>query len=189
MSKAIIVLFALLVTACGTTPRSDYYVLTATNEDATTEQAAYTLGVGPINIAPWLDRDPITLKEGNALVIDEFSRWGEPLHDGVVRVLTENFNRLLGSGQVVSFPWRADDIPDYRLKLKVVDLNRTGSQAELVAEWSLERTGAEVLERDQTRLTITAEDQSYDALAAAYSELLGQLSQQLAVRLASHFSQ
>lgn len=189
MRLVLLTLAALLIAGCSTTPRSDYYVLTATTSDGVSP-SGISLGVGPVSLSPWLDRSNITLKQGNALVVHEFSRWGEPLVDGITRVMVENLSYRLGSNGVIAFPWRADEIPGYRIKLKVLDLNRSDGQAHLLAQWSLERPDKSTsVERQLSRLSIAVEDDSFASLAAAYSALLAELAEQVAGQLEAQLTQ
>ena len=189
MRFALLTLMTLLLAGCGSTPPSDYYVLTASNADEPVSNRV-SLGVGPVSLAPWLDRNTITLKQGNTLQLDEFSRWGEPLAEGITRVLVENLSYRLGSSGVIPFPWRADEIPSYRIKLQVLDLNRSEGQALLVVQWSLERPDtAGVVTRQLARLSVSVDDQSYASLAGAYSTLLAQLSERVARQLEAQLTQ
>lgn len=139
-----------------------------------------SLGIGPVNLADYLDRIQITLKNGTALQVDDFNRWGEPLGAGIQRVLTEDLGAILGSGQLRQFPWRRDEIPDWHLKIDILTLNRSDRVARLRAAWSLSNThGDATTHRGMASLETPLQDDSYDALVMGYSELIHQLSQQV----------
>ena len=184
-ARAALLLCLLLSGGCGTTPRTHYYVLSATApEPATVPVAPVSLGIGPITIATYLDRSQITLRQGNALLMDPFHHWGEPLETGVARVLYEDLAARLGAQNLVRFPWRSDEIPGRQLRVRVLELNRTGTDAVLVAEWALLGDGAGgTTRRGQFRARTPVSGDGYEALAAAYSTLLQQLSANLAARV------
>jgi uncharacterized lipoprotein YmbA len=190
----------LLLSACGTTPPTHYYVLSSdlmanaalANEarpsDITSSYHSSTprpnqsvlLGVGPITVADYLSRIQITLNIGNTLEVDPFHHWGEPLSAGITRVLYENLAAKLGQQHLVQFPWRSDEIPDWQLRVHVAQLNRSGATALIKAHWTLaSMSGSKTTRREIFRAQIPVRDDSYEALATAYSELLHQLSEHI----------
>ena len=177
-----VLILALLSTllGCGVTPHTQHYVLDSQAVAAADNGNPVSLGVGPVLVADYLDRVQITLKNGSSLELDEFHRWGEPLSAGIARVMVEELSAQLGSGKLVRFPWRADEIPDLRIKLLVLELNRRHNSALLKVAWSLAetRSGEELHRRIEVYRQPLA-DQDYDTLVTAYSQLLHQLATQI----------
>ena len=98
-----------------------------------------SLGIGPIELPPYVDRPQIVTRSGdNRLHLAEYDRWGEPLKEGVARVLAENLSTIVGTDHVVLFPWKASEIPDYQITVNVTrfDATATGT-AVLTARWSI----------------------------------------------------
>ncbi len=170
-----------LLTGCGVTPSTHHYVLDAGDPVTPTRRHALSAGVGPVQIADYLDRPQITLKQDNTLQLSEFQRWGEPLTAGITRVLMEQLAGQLDSNNLVQFPWRADQIPDLRVKLMVLELNRVQQQAMLKASWSISATnnGRKLQEGVEILRTPVSND-SYPELVGAYSQLLEQLAGRIA---------
>lgn len=167
-------LFLLLVLpGCGVTPSTNYYVLDSDTQAAPTHRSSVSVGVGPVTVANYLDRPQIALKQHNTLELDEFNLWGEPLTAGITRVLMVQLATQLDSGNLVQFPWRSDQIPDLRLKLAVLELNRDDDQALLKAGWSITTTAeGEQLQEGVEILRTPITDNSYAALVGGYSQLL-----------------
>jgi hypothetical protein len=180
LKKNLLLVLALLLTACGTSPRTNYFVL---NTAATTMPgSAYpiTIGIGPVTIAEYLDREAIVTRADNTLLVDELNRWGEPLAPGVTRVVMEELSSLLGSS-LVAFPWRADEAPELRITLSILELNRQQQSANLKAAWSLIETGTgEKLHRAIENFEQPLTGPGYNQLVDAYSQLLQLLSQSIA---------
>ncbi|MGE9296883.1 MAG: PqiC family protein [Puniceicoccales bacterium] len=64
------------------------------------------VGVAQIRIPSFIDRPQITYRLGvNEIRFSEFNRWGEPISDGITRVVRQNLTELLGAGRVAAFPW------------------------------------------------------------------------------------
>ncbi len=181
MMQSIIATFGLflllMLPGCGVTPSTNYYVLDSDTQEAPTHESLVSVGVGPVTVAEYLDRAQITLKQDNTLTVDEFNRWGEPLTAGITRVLMVELASQLDSGNLVQFPWRSDQIPDLRIKMAVLELNRDNDQASLKAGWSITTTrDGEKLQEGVEILRTPIPDNSYAALVAGYSQLLEQLA-------------
>jgi uncharacterized lipoprotein YmbA len=114
----------------------------------------------------------------------ERQRWGEPLEQGVQRVLLQNLHALTGA-ETRNFPWRQSSIPRFAVRIDVIDLDRlSDGSAVLDVSWQLEDLqAAKVLATRQQRLTGSAGGPGTAALAAAYSDLFAQLAQQIAAAL------
>jgi hypothetical protein len=144
------------------------------------------VGVGPVAVAEYLDRAQITLKQNNALTIDEYHRWGEPLSTGITRVLLSELAVNLDSQNLVQFPWRADQVPDLRLKMHVLELNREGSNAVIKASWSIgEIDSGEQLQQGVEIVRTPLANQDYVELVAGYSHLLEELAKRISVHVHS----
>ena len=181
-----VAILAALCTACRSSPDSSYYLLTA-NSAAGSGRADLSLGVGPVTIPEFLQRSQIAYAmTGNTLEVSRWNLWSEPLDLGIARVLSINLARLNPSSTVVLFPWRIDATPRYGIRISVMELNRSGSnRATLDVEWSLIdlQTRAQL---SNTHFNQSADFAafSYAALAAAYSDLLARLSEDISAGLA-----
>lgn len=184
VTAAALVLTALL-TACGSTPASNYYLLTATEQIPT--GTSPSVGIGPITIPQYLNRNALVYnREGNALHIATYERWAEPLEDGLQRVLSLNLAGLLDTGSVQSFPWARERAPEYAVAVTILSLDAGNGQATLVAEWTVQRPATgEVLQRRISRLqqSLPASDTVAAELPGTYSNLLLQLSELIAAQI------
>ena len=132
----------LAVAGCGTTPPSNFYQL---DEPATTRlsglERGLAVGVGPINLAPYLDRPQIVIRgtTGHKLELSEFHRWAEPLNDSISRVIIVNLSNMLESTRVYSIPRRNKTIPlEFRIEIDIARFDGTvDGGALLVARWTL----------------------------------------------------
>ncbi|HEX5606452.1 MAG TPA: PqiC family protein, partial [Candidatus Binatia bacterium] len=67
---------------------------------------ALSLGIGPIKIPRYLDREQLVTRiSQNRFAIAENDRWAEPLEENFSRVLSENLSILLQIDRVAAFPW------------------------------------------------------------------------------------
>lgn len=167
----------------GSATPEQYYLLTA-KASIEEPQTQLSLGVGPVRVAPFLDR--IGVVSHNTQGQMEFSiihRWAEPLVDGIQRVSVQNLEALSGA-RVSSFPWTRATAPDLALRLDVLDFNRRpDGVAILEVNWVLEDRRDDTLieaRRDGFMIPTDGDSDDYAALVHAYSELLAQLAQRVA---------
>ncbi|WP_116364806.1 PqiC family protein [Parahaliea mediterranea] len=172
-------LLSLLLSACGSTPQSDYYRLSATGTGGSAD--APSLGIGPVTIPEYLDRNSLVFARGdNQLRIASYQRWAEPLGEGVTRVLGLNLASALDTQNVRPFPWAASDRPAYAVQVWLLALDASAERTTLVAEWRLHDPARQ---REIVRRMGRYEDSGSDdgaTLAATYSRLLQRLSDDIA---------
>ena len=178
-----------LVTACGSTPRSDYYMLSA-NARGSMGSEGPSIGVGPVSVPEYLKRREMVLnRSANRLDLADFDRWAEPLDAGVLRVTALNLSLLLKTQQVQTFPWRRSNLPDFGISIAVVQFSMKGRQALLVAEWTVTEpaTGTAVMQHI-SRLENSAAGGDPEDVAVAYSDLLKDLSKEIATAITEHWA-
>ncbi len=176
-------LSVLLLSACGTTPSSSHYRLTAQQTLPSVSEGP-SLGVGPVNIPEYLNRDGMVRSDGtNSITVAGSERWAEPLEDGITRVVILNLAGLLETQDICRFPWHPDRAPETGIKLNVLTLDTEKSRAVLIAEWLVYRV--DVAQPVARRLTqyeepMLSADSTGSDIAAAYSKLLLELSRDIA---------
>lgn len=174
---------ALWLTACGSSPRINYYLLTPANAPSATGQTP-SLGIGPVEIPEYLNRRAIVRSgEGNKLQVFNQEHWAEPLEEGIVRVVGLNLANLLNTQNIQYFPWDTRQAPAYGVRIKLLSLDAHDQEASLVAEWSVSKPGdAGTSSRRMIQLQerLAGEELLPAQLAPSYSRLLYRLSELIA---------
>ena len=174
---------AILLAACSTTPPSTHYLLTARLDDIPASENP-AIGVGPIDIPEYLNRNTLVYRGPDSeLVIARQSRWAEPLEDGVSRVVSLNLAGIVGTDNVRSFPWHPGRAPDYGVKIRILRMDASATEAILIAEWVIIQPGTDgEVERQISRhtLPLDADEPIAPQLPAAHSALLYDLSEDIA---------
>ncbi len=183
----------LLGTACANTPASDFYMLSPMSEAAVSAQAANAgkpmfIGVGPVTIPEYLDRPNIVTRSSpNRLQVDEFHRWGGSLKGNLLRVVAQNLSLLLGTDDVVIYPWGDPVAPDYRVRVSIRRFDGSlGGSVELDARWiiiSSDDSTAPVARRSLIRETVESND--HEALVVASSRALEAMSREIAEEISN----
>ena len=131
----------LALVGCGSTRPSNFYQL---DEPAAIRlsglERGTAVGVGPINVPPYLDRPQIVVRgAGHKLELSEFNRWSEPLTDSISRVIIVSLSNKLESTRVYKIPRRNKTIPlEFRIEIDIARFDGTlDGNALLVARWTL----------------------------------------------------
>lgn len=158
-----------------------------------------TVGVASVNVPEYLDNQMIvTRPTPNTVVLAELHNWAAPLSEHVTAVLAENLWILIPSDGVARMPLsRAIPIDfEVRTRLEKFERNETGDIV-LLARWVVfdERSRAvSAIKSSQFRVPVAVEDppssegketepevtEVYEAIVAAMSQALGELSREIA---------
>ncbi len=180
-------LISLLVAGCGSSPPTNFYVLNDVVQDPTAGSAStISVGVGSVRLPAYADRPQIVTRQSSTdLQLAEFHQWAEPLRDSVVRVLADNLAKLLSTDHVFAFPRETQ--PRYWVSVDLARFDAEAQDAVLIAQWTLtdSSNGGEPLAVKRTRLTAQADLSDYSSIANALSEVLGQLSREIAAAITS----
>lgn len=177
----IVSILTAVLTGCGHTPPSNYYILRAYAQPPSTH-STISLGIGPIRVPEYLQTNMLATSKGsNRLYLAQENRWAEPLEAGINRVISLNLAGLLRTQDVRTYPWNPKRPPDYALKVRVLELEATPGQANLVIESLIVRSsdGAS-LERNMTQFSTPMDNSNADSVASAYSKLFYLFSQDAA---------
>jgi uncharacterized protein len=193
MKGLIAIGFALVLGGCTTfSPQPDpsrFFTLSSQSqgEDSTEKRPirapAISLGIGPVNLPAYLDRQEIVTRIAqNQVRLSEYDRWAEPLEEGVGRVVSQNVASILRAERITSYPWPPDRKPLYQVELEVLRFETNNAQeAQVAARWTLRHTGKKDLVRYRdTRLSRPIHERSTAGSVAALSEVLADLSRQIA---------
>lgn len=181
------VCLVLLSLGCSGSEANRYYLLNADAPRDTQCQrtgAGLSIGIGPVKIPDYLNRNPIVSRTtGSGVILAQFDRWAEPLDSGISRVMAEDLSRLLCAKTVHIFPWKAGTPIDYRVIVDVLRLDGTvGGEVAFDAQWSVSPLGHErkTLIANSLRVSEKAGEAGYNSLVEAHSRMIGQLSKEIA---------
>lgn len=179
----------LLLTACGTSKPSRFYLIpSALNAPAgaSMDVALSELHIGffPVDISSYLDRPQIVSRgEQGDLVVDEFSRWASPLPDAVLGALAGNLALEMPSAYVDIFPWTETDDIEYKIMVDVLRMDGVpGRNATLIAQWTVLEKGADhpPLARRTTVYEQKLDKEGVPTYVAGFGKLIEQLSKDIA---------
>ena len=146
---------------------------------------ALALGIGPIKFPGYLDRQQfVTRISQNRFAVAENDRWAEPLEENFSRVLSQNLSILLQTDRMVAYPWERSQQPSYQVQVEVLRYEPNAEQVvELWARWSIIDNTKKTVSVKETYLTQPARDKSTEASVASMSELVSDLSKEIAAAI------
>lgn len=171
----------LFAAGCSSSPRANFYNLTATAApDATASQRqAPSLAVDAITLPEFVDRPQFVIISGeNRVEILEMQQWAESLKNAIPRILADNLSRQLRLDRVAAYPQQAGNNADYHLAVDFQRFEATATSVSIDAIWTLRSTGSTPL-TGRSRVRETRTD-SYESVASAYSRALATVSGDIA---------
>ena len=194
LSGVILCAILLIVQGCsailgkGTQQPTQNYVLNSLYSEEIETRAVADLDaigilVGPIRLALYLDRSDIVIRDSqNQIRLAEFSQWAGPLQENFSRVLAENLSVLLATDRVGIFPGTRALLFDYNVTVNITRFDGIpGKLADLRARWViLDKSRKKMLVENHSALSQPTENDSLEALIAAESRTLSDLSREIA---------
>ncbi|MDG2273908.1 MAG: PqiC family protein [Halioglobus sp.] len=181
-----LLVLSLILMGCGSSPPNNYYVLSAQEFPAGNGDTP-AIGVGPIDVPEYLMRQNLVYNhDENTLHVFSVDLWGEPLVDGIQRVMALNLSGLLKTQNMRFFPWNPQRAPDYAVKVNLLQLDANKDEAMMKAEWLVYRpTNGEAVTRriSQLKTPLPSGASEPEQVAEAYSKLMLQLSEIIAANI------
>jgi len=194
---AVVALWISFASCAALAPRADpssYYILSAVPEadfaaakNTAAIKANFSLGLGPIELPSYLDRQQIVTRSStNRLSYAENDRWAAPLAESFSRVLAQNISHFLGPARVIQFPWQSNDAPNYQVKIEVLQFEADSDhEAWLTTRWSVIDRNKKILISQRSQLHRRAVSSSTEDSVKALSATLAVLSREIAKALLS----
>ena len=177
-------ILAAIAAGCSTQPSHFYTLNPAAKASAAPAGTSPNLAVvvGPVSIPAVVDLPQMVVSSGsNQVTIDEYNRWASPLQNNISSVVAENLVVILGTPRVSLFQQSLNADADYRVAIEVQRFESApGDAATLNAIWIVRRTKDGKAVTGRTTVRQAVEDKSYGALAAAHSQALSRMSEDIA---------
>lgn len=180
---------ALFLAACSHSPTVQFYSLQPAPVSVAGEPLDLALNIGPAQFPRTLARSQIVTRAGGSKVnIDEYHVWSAPLEYEFLRVLGDNIANDIQSDRIAVYPREAAFAVDYRITLAVLQFDGAPNDSvTLRVRWAIAPPGGEAVAvstfQQVQPAPATSDEDSYDALVAAHSALIGGLAAEISARL------
>jgi hypothetical protein len=175
MKRRAIVIFAMVLVACGTSPPTRYYALSEPAPTSVDKTGHAVVALGPLMLADYLQRPQIVVRgDDQRLRVADFDRWAEPPDRAIARWLAREVDRQLAAGTVVEASGAPN--PDYRIRGQIAQWDvDTTTNAVLVVQWAVvDRDGGATVAMRTSRYTAPVRS------ATDYSDVVRGLNRTLA---------
>lgn len=182
----IMALCTTLISGCASSPRSQFYTLTATAPREATPVAkdALSISIASVTIPELVDRPQLVVRTDGSLVdLLETHRWAEPLKSAIPRIIAENISRILAVDRVSSYPQNASYSADFKVYVDLLRFDSVGDHIVLDALWMIRRSDDRPAQSGRSQLQEKVSGSGYEAVVAAFSRGLGKLSLEIAQAL------
>jgi uncharacterized lipoprotein YmbA len=194
LTGIVLIIFIVFFGGClgkGTQKPTEFYLLQPLNSSIEKQEAAVgegiVLGIGPVRVREYLNRPQIVTRTStNEIKIHDFQYWGEPLSTSFTAILAQNLSALLSTDRILIFPYRSkQELPiDYQVVVDVIRFDgKLGVEATLLAQYYIlesKENGKKQIVTKQPSFTKPLADKSFKTLVAAMSDLVAELSRDIA---------
>lgn len=174
-----------LASGCASSPPTRYYLLQPAGFAAAAAHTEAALGIGPVKLPAYLDRNEIVVEQTDfEVTLSDYSQWAEPLDDNIANVLAANLADLLGTDRISRYPRPPGTPVDYQVELDIGRFNaRADGRVVLETRWRLLDGDRRPLQVRSARLSEPFTGEDMEAVVAAHSRILTWLSQAIAAAL------
>src|SRR5438128_5304640 len=143
--------------------------------------AGYRVFVCPVTAPEIGGRPQLVVRVGaNQVALLDDHRWGEPVRDGIPRVVAENLAQLLGARQVVSYLNNVSFDPEYRVLLDIQRFeSMPGQTVTIDALWTVRPASGGEPKTGRSAAREQTGGDGYDALVTAYGRALATVSRDI----------
>jgi len=178
-----IIVPCLLLSGClfGTSKQSRFYTQDAIATEAISTDYNNFVGVNRVQLPKYVDRPQMVtqLKDTVQINISEYNRWVESPAFLATRVVTENLSTFLPAAKIKTNQLKGEEF-DYTVSVEIVKINAIlEDKAELVAWFNIKDQKGKTIINQKFVKTIQI-GKTYDDLALGYSQLLSDLSLEIA---------
>ena len=196
--SVIISITILLLGACvSVVPKSTHveptnYLLTPVDSNLSTSDSDFLNGmsfyVRQVELDPYLEGSGLVSRtESNKVEFSNLHRWGEPLDEGIARVVAKNLSIVLGTLNYSAYPHRKKPQCDLEIGLHIERFEKIpGSKVTLVGTWQLFRNNRQVYTEalaEKIKLPSSAADPDKTSQVTALSHTLRKVSERIAAGL------
>jgi len=185
IAHVVSIAFVVAATAgCRTSAPARFYTLASTASTDGAPAANYAVTVGPVSVPASVDRPQFVVQVApNRVAVDEFNRWVAPLDESIARAVAGNLAVLLGTPRVATAPLANFD-PAYRVTIAVQRFDSIPGDAVVIeAVWTIRNVADGGTRSGRTVAREAVQGEGFEALAAAHSRALANVSGDIAAAI------
>lgn len=181
--KIVLISLLVLLTACGTSPKTNFYFLAAEHDTEITTNENLAVGVWQVTLPEIIDRPEIVTRTGtHTIELADFHRWAMGLSNNVSLLIANELSSNLKTGHIEVSPWSAHYKFNYQVRVHIrVFGGKLGDESMIKGVFViLNGKGNKKILEESFSFKEKVKDKSYDEMVAAMSRLVVSLSGQIA---------
>ncbi len=183
ISKVVLISLMLLLSACGTSPKTNFYFLGAEHDAEITTNEKLAIGVWQVVLPEIIDRPEIVTRTGaHTIELADFHRWATGLSSNVSLLIANELSFNLKTGHIDVSPWSAHYKFDYQVRVHIQEFGgKLGDENTIKGVFIiLNGKGNKKILEESFSFNEKVKDGSYSEMVAAMSRLVVSLSGQIA---------
>lgn len=179
----IIVILGLILSSCGRSPESQFYVLNplSSQPKKINTHSSLRIGINEIRAPAYMSRPEVIIQSADHEVkIEEFHRWIKDLTRNTQNVIEANLAILMPKAAFVTFPWDITFRPTYQLQVNILQFSvDTKGNSRLNVEYLI-YSGNQLKANGTLRYCKKSVETEVPYLVASMNENLNQMTRDLA---------
>jgi len=181
---SLIVSFIILLSACGSSPKTHFYMLNTHSpaEKVINNDGNLRIGLWKIKLPELLDRQEIITRTGPYTIeLADFHQWAGGLGNNITQLIADELSQNLKTDRVVISPWSSYRKNQYQIKIHISRFDGVlGGESILSGSWSLlNAAGDKEITRDAFNYKAFSTDKTYSEMVKIQSQLVVQLAEQI----------
>ncbi len=180
--SAILISLVILLSACGTSPKTNFYLLNAEHDSEIITREKIAIGVWKVYLPELIDRPEIVTRTGtHTIELADFHRWAGGLSSNVSLLIANELSHNLKTGHVDVYPWSTYRNFDFQVKVHIWEFygELSGESKINGAFVILNGKGDKKIQEEIFSFKEKVKNESYSEMAAAMSRLVVSLSEQI----------
>jgi len=189
--KAFIFILLILLSACGVSPRTNFYLLSSERNTLSNVSGNVAIGVWKVNLPDLIDRPEMVTRTGPYTIdMADFHRWAGGLGSNVTLLIANELAYNLETAYVDVSPWSSYRNFDYQIKVHIRQFDgELGGESSLVGTFLiLNGKGDKQILEESFSFKENVNDKNYSQLASAMSKLVIRLSDKISNAISKQIS-
>jgi len=179
-----IVSFIIFLSACGSSPKTHFYMLNTHSsvEKVINDDKNLRIGIWKVKLPELLDRQDIVNRTGPYTIeLADFHQWAGGLSNDITQLIAGELSRHLKTDHVVISPWSSYRKNQYQIKIHITRLDGAlGGESILSGGWSLlNAEGDKEITRNTFNYRALSNGKTYSEMVKTQSQLVIQLAEQI----------
>lgn len=189
--KTLLTGIIILLSACGASPKTNFYILSAKHDNEIITHKKMAIGVWKVYLPELIDRPEIVTRTGtHTIKLADFHRWAGGLSSNISLLIASELSHNLKTGHVDVYPWSTYRNFDFQVKVHIWEFygELNGKSKINGAFVILNGKGNKKIQEEVFSFEEKVKNENYSEMAAAMSRLVVSLSDKISQAISAQHS-